>query len=100
MLPPSLTVSNFPLLTSDSSVTPSLIHVLSHILPTLSMLPLSLSVLNTTAFAPESKDETLSSGWLQLPKGSVCVITEGGVTEGVVSEHGSFVDPYPHCFVS
>lgn len=88
MLPPSLTISNFPLLTSDSSVIPSLIHVLSHILPTLSTLPLSLSVLNTTAFAPESKDENLSSGWLQLPKGSVCLITESGVTEGVVSEHG------------
>jgi hypothetical protein len=61
----------------------------------LSMLPLSLAILNTTAFAPESKDENLFSGWLQLPKGSVCVITEDMVTEGVVSERGSFVDLSP-----
>lgn len=88
MLPPSLTVSNFPLPPSNPTSVPSVIHVLSHILPTLSMLPLSLAVLNTTPFAPESKDENLFSGWLQLPKGSVCVVTEGGVTEGVVSEHG------------
>jgi hypothetical protein len=60
-----------------------------------SMLPLSLAILNTTAFAPESKGENLSSGWLQLPKGSACVITENMVTEGVVSEQGSFVDLSP-----
>lgn len=88
MLPPSLTISDFPPPTTNAIVVPSLVHVLSHIVPTLSMLPLSLSVLNTNTFAPESKDETLTSGWLQLPKGSVCVISEAGVTEGAVSEKG------------
>lgn len=94
ILPPSLTVSNFPALPSNANAVPSVVHVLSHILPTLSMLPLSLAVLNATPFTPESKDENLFSGWLQLPKGSVCVVTEGGVTEGVVSERGPFEGPY------
>ncbi|KAF9459336.1 mini-chromosome maintenance replisome factor-domain-containing protein [Collybia nuda] len=91
ILPLSLTLSYFPLpsLSSHSMVnTPSLLFVLSHLLPTLSVLPLSLHTLNTTSFSPESKKENLHSGWLQLPSGSICVVTEGGVTEGGILERG------------
>lgn len=71
---------------------PSLSHILSYIFPIVSTLPLSLHTLNTTAFAPESKNEDLHSGWLQLPFGSVCVVSEGGVTEGGVFERGLYLD--------
>jgi hypothetical protein len=96
ILPPSLTLSRFPSLTPDpdpktTAATPGLSHVLSHILPSLTTLPLSLHILNTTSFAPESKNEDLYSGWLQLPPGSVCVVTEGGVTEGGVFERGLYL---------
>ncbi|KAJ7582490.1 putative alanine racemase-domain-containing protein [Mycena floridula] len=84
ILPPSLIISQFP--TAGGS--PTLSAVLSQIFPLLSTLPLSLDTINKTSFAPESKDEDLHSGWLQMPKGSVCVITEGGVREGTVNERG------------
>jgi hypothetical protein len=62
--------------------------VLSYILPAVSTLPLSLDAINTTPFAPESKDEDLHSGWLQLPAGTVCIVTETGVQEGKIHERG------------
>jgi hypothetical protein len=62
--------------------------VLSQILPLLTTLPLSLETLNNKVLAPESKEEDLHSGWLQLPRGSVCIVTEGGVTEGTILERG------------
>jgi hypothetical protein len=52
------------------------------------MLPLSLDLLNKCRFVPESKDEDLHSGFLQVPSGSVMVVTECGVNEGVLSENG------------
>ncbi|KAJ7070358.1 putative alanine racemase-domain-containing protein [Mycena belliarum] len=87
LLPPSLTISQFPPPAAQSS-TPSLSTVLSHLLPTVVTLPLSLDVLNSSSFYPESKNEDLHSGRLQLPRGSVCVVTEGGVTEGGVFDRG------------
>lgn len=56
--------------------------MLSLILPRLVNLPLSLQFLNASAFAPESKDEDLHAGVLQLPKGTVLLATESGVSEG------------------
>ncbi|KAJ6606625.1 putative alanine racemase-domain-containing protein [Mycena vulgaris] len=87
LLPPSLTISKFPPPTSQSS-NPSLSTVLSHLLPIVATLPLSLEVLNSSPFSPESKNEDLHSGRLQLPRGSACVVTEGGVTEGGVFDRG------------
>ncbi|KAF7338574.1 Mini-chromosome maintenance complex-binding protein [Mycena venus] len=87
LLPPSLTLSRFPPPPSHSS-TPSLCTVLSHLLPVVVTLPLSLDILNTSPFAPESKHEELCSGWLQLPHGATCVVTEGGITEGGLVEKG------------
>ncbi|KAG6861875.1 hypothetical protein C0995_010581 [Termitomyces sp. Mi166 len=81
ILPLTLTVSRFPS-PKGPNTTPALAHTLSQILALLTTLPLSLETINNTAFVPESKDEDLHSGWLQLPKGSVCLVTEGGVTEG------------------
>ncbi|KAG5645036.1 hypothetical protein DXG03_007215 [Asterophora parasitica] len=90
ILPLTLTVSCFPSPspTATSTSTPALSHILTQIFPLVTTLPLSLSTLNTTSFAPESKNEDLHSGWLQLPRGTVCVVTEGGVSEGNVSERG------------
>lgn len=96
ILPPSLTLSRFPPPSPPSDVTmriktPTISSILSYILPTVSTLPLSLHTLNTTAFSPESRNEDLHSGWLQLPSGSICVVSEGGVTEGGVFERGLYL---------
>ncbi|KAF8185027.1 mini-chromosome maintenance replisome factor-domain-containing protein [Mycena galopus ATCC 62051] len=87
LLPPSLTLSRFPSPPSQSS-TPTLCTILSHLLPIVVTLPLSLDLLNTSPFAPESKDEELYSGRLQLPRGTTCIVTEGGITEGGLVEKG------------
>ncbi|KAJ6547200.1 putative alanine racemase-domain-containing protein [Mycena capillaripes] len=87
LLPPSLTISRFPP-PADQSSTPTLCTVLSHLLPIVVTLPLSLEVLNTSSFFPESKNEDLHSGRLQLPRGTTCVVTEGGITEGGVFDRG------------
>ncbi|KAJ6500365.1 mini-chromosome maintenance replisome factor-domain-containing protein [Mycena sanguinolenta] len=87
LLPLSLTLSKFPPPPSQSS-TPSICTVLSHLLPIAITLPLSLDLLNTSPFAPESKYEELCSGRLQLPHGTACVVTEGGITEGGLVEKG------------
>lgn len=63
--------------------------MLSHLLPMVSVLPVTLDAVNTTAFVPESKDEDLHSGWLQQPKGSLCVLSEVALDEGTVSEKGA-----------
>ncbi|KAG6816940.1 hypothetical protein H0H87_001455 [Tephrocybe sp. NHM501043] len=89
ILPLTLTLSRF-LSPKDTttSPTPALVHVLGQVFALLTTLPLSLKALNDTSFLPESKNEDLHSGWLQLPKGTVCLITESGVTEGKVTERG------------
>ncbi|KAJ7849081.1 mini-chromosome maintenance replisome factor-domain-containing protein [Mycena olivaceomarginata] len=57
--------------------------VLSHLLPIVVTLPLSLDLLNTSSFSPESKNEELCSGQLQLPRGTTCI---GGLVErGIVN---------------
>lgn len=99
LFPPSITLSQFPsppvpsltLESEDQSPVlpiPALSHVLSNILPLTRTLPLSLATLNKVPFSPESKDEDLHSGVLQLPQGSVLLITEGGVREGKLIERG------------
>lgn len=56
-------------------------------------LPLSLDVLNKGSFVPESKQEDLHSGFLQLSQGSTLLITEGGIQEGKLVEKGPHLPP-------
>ncbi|KAI0371789.1 hypothetical protein BV20DRAFT_965065 [Pilatotrama ljubarskyi] len=93
--PPSLTISRFPPplpvpSTSPSAPlpTPTLSAVLKLLLPLMHTLPLSLDTLNKSQFVPESRDEDLHAGVLQLPQGTVLLVTEGGVREGQLLERG------------
>ncbi|KAI0340694.1 hypothetical protein BDW22DRAFT_1486089 [Trametopsis cervina] len=99
ILPPTLTIARFPPPpssvdtqdTNPSSIStsaPALSYILSHLLPITRTLPLSLDVLNKSPFAPESKNEDLHSGALQLPQGSVLLVTEHGIQEGKLVERG------------
>lgn len=91
LLPPCITLSRFPSPPNHlPDATPALSHALSLILPQLVTLPLSLQLLNERSFAPESKEEDLHAGSLQLPKGTVLLITENGVSEGKLHEKGVF----------
>ena len=88
MYPLSLTISHFPSASNERTSTLALYHVLSQILPMVSVIPLSLNLLNDTSFYPESKEEDLHSGWLQHPRGSVIICTEGGIREGNIVQKG------------
>ncbi|KZP29893.1 hypothetical protein FIBSPDRAFT_946403 [Athelia psychrophila] len=87
ILPPSLTLARFPSPEASEAVA-TLSHVLGLLLPISTTVPLSLPLLNTSSFTPESKDEDLHSGYLQLPAGCVVLVTESGVAEGKVVEKG------------
>jgi len=67
---------------------PALCSVLLKLLPLFSVVHLSLEVLNNDRFVPESNGEDLSSGYLQVPVGSVMLLTETGVQEGNISDKG------------
>jgi hypothetical protein len=87
--PPSLTLAHFPSPASSSpSTLPSLSDVLSLLLPLHVTLPLSLDLLNSVRFAPESVNEDLHSGYLQLAHGTTMLMTEGGIQEGKLVERG------------
>ena len=51
-------------------------------------LPLSLDLLNSVPFSPESVNEDLHSGYLQLAHGTTMLMTEGGIQEGKLVERG------------
>ncbi|KAJ7716661.1 hypothetical protein DFH07DRAFT_862016 [Mycena maculata] len=104
LLPLSLTLSRFPSPAIEPSE-PRLALALSRLLPLLTYLPLSLDALNNTSFAPASKPtpspfnstseqweggaaDELHSGRLQLPRGSVLLISAHGMREGKVNERG------------
>lgn len=87
VLPPSLQLTRFPS-SKDGTPTPTICSVLSKLLPLFSVVQLSLEVLNNDRFVPESNGEDLSSGYLQVPIGSVMLLTETGVQEGNISEKG------------
>ncbi|KAL6309164.1 mini-chromosome maintenance replisome factor-domain-containing protein [Sparassis latifolia] len=99
LLPPSLTLAHFPAPPPSPSPStgdadegvlpnPTLSIVLALLLPLTHTLALSLPALNAGAFAPESKHEDLHAGALQLPQGTVLLVTEGGVREGQLVERG------------
>jgi len=87
ILPPSLQLTRFPSPKNGTS-TPALCPVLSTLLPLFSVMQLSLESLNNDRFIPESDGEDLSSGYLQIPNGSVMLLTETGIQEGNVVEKG------------
>lgn len=91
VLPLSLTIAGFPAPPENLDTKPALYHVLSQIFPLVSILPLTLDTLNNTPFCPESKDEDLHSGHLQLPKGTVLVLAEGAITEGGIFNKGIYI---------
>lgn len=66
----------------------TLSQILAQILALSLTIPLSLPLLNNASFAPESKEEDLHSGYLQLPTGCTALVTESGVAEGKVTEKG------------
>jgi hypothetical protein len=85
-----LTISHFPP-PVDRSAIPTLSFVLSQILPLSSLLTLSLHQLNHANFTPESKEEDLHSGVMQVPAGSTFLVTESQVEEGKLEEKGDFL---------
>ncbi|KIO13168.1 hypothetical protein M404DRAFT_992747 [Pisolithus tinctorius Marx 270] len=86
-LPPSLTISHFPP-PPQPNMLPTLSHALSELLQKYTPIPLSLELLNTRSFTPESREEDLHSGYLQLPAGTTVLLTESAVFEGKVAEKG------------
>lgn len=91
ILPPSLALTRFPAPVQCASVlssSPTIAYILSLILPLSLVLPLSLPLINNSIFTPESKNEDLHAGYLQLPAGCTVLVTESGVLEGKVVEQG------------
>lgn len=86
-LPPSLTLSRFPPPPHPNTL-PTLSYALSELLRTYTPVPLSLELLNTKSFTPESREEDLHSGYLQLPAGTTILLTESALREGKVTEKG------------
>ena len=91
LFPPSLALSSFPRPSSTIGI-PSLHVVLSEVLPLCSLVPLSLHFLNGESFEPESKEEDLHAGVLQVPPGTTIIVTEGGIKEGELVEKGRGFD--------
>jgi len=87
LLPPSLTISRFPQ-PSSPELLPTLSHVLAEFLPQYLPISLSLDLLNKIPFLPESKEEDLHSGYLQLPFGTTLLLTESALQEGKLLEKG------------
>ncbi|CCM03825.1 uncharacterized protein FIBRA_05974 [Fibroporia radiculosa] len=95
LLPPSLTITHFPqpppipstIITPREPI-PTLSLLLQYLIPLTRTLPLSLNILNKKLLAPESKDEDLHAGALQLPQGTFLLVTESGIKEGKLTEQG------------
>lgn len=68
---------------------PTLSHILTEILPLHFFLALTLDILNTVNFEPESKDEEMQSGVLQLPEHSLIIMSENTISEGKLEEKGN-----------
>ncbi|KAF8718540.1 hypothetical protein AX14_011788, partial [Amanita brunnescens Koide BX004] len=84
IFPPTITLSHFPSSQSPPSV-PIISHALALIFPLLTTIPISLHTLNETCFFPRSDDEDLHSGWLQLPRATLCIVVEAGISEGEIN---------------
>lgn len=87
LLPISLTLSHFAR-SKTTEKNPLLTYALSQIFPITYLLHLSLNLLNSARFEPESENEDLHSGVLQLPSGTILLVTDCEVTEGQLLERG------------
>lgn len=67
---------------------PTISLALSELLPLYFLLPLTLNILNERSFLPESKDEDLHAGVLQVPDDATFLVTETGIVEGNLVEKG------------
>ncbi|EJD05672.1 uncharacterized protein FOMMEDRAFT_78038 [Fomitiporia mediterranea MF3/22] len=86
LFPLSVTLSELP--KPDAEDIPAISHVLSELLSLYFLLPLSLKLLNERSFVPESKDEDLHAGILQVPSDTTIVVTETGIAEGSLAQKG------------
>jgi len=87
IFPPSLTLSRFVAPKLPTAI-PTLSYVLAELLPISLTLPLSLDTLNQENFIPESRQEDLHSGFLQVAPGTSILVTEGGICVGNLVEKG------------
>lgn len=64
--------------------------LISSIVPRLSLIELSIPLLNNVhmRMAPRSRDETLDSGALQLSKGTTVLVDLRGINEGRLEDAG------------
>ncbi|KIM33578.1 hypothetical protein M408DRAFT_326263 [Serendipita vermifera MAFF 305830] len=88
ILPLSLAISSFPDAPQGADPTPAIIWLLKEILPTVTVVPLTLDTINGKSFAPHSTDEDLHAGLLQQASGTTAIVTETGIKEGKVTESG------------
>lgn len=89
LLPLSLALTSTPKPSDAAPATPTLAHILALLLPLNAYLPLSLDYLNRHSFEPESKDEDLHAGTLQLPPRTVVLVSDHGMEEGRLDQKGS-----------
>lgn len=93
--PLHIALSNFPVPPADirSPRDATLCHSLRLIVPRYAYHSLDLDSVNKASFVPESKNEDLHAGVLQVPDSTVLLMTEFGINEGRVGEKGMFVAP-------
>ena len=82
----SITLSQFTKPTAGDI--PAISLVLGELLPLYLLLPLTLDLLNERNFLPESRDEDLHAGVLQVPEDTTILVTETGIVEGKLLEKG------------
>jgi hypothetical protein len=75
---------------ADNTTTNELSDILTSLLPLFHSFALTIPFLNDSSsrFYPESKDETLESGLLQLVSGTHLLVDERGMTEGNLGDRG------------
>ena len=80
---------NLVLTSSMSTTLPSaLLAILNILLPRIARLDLSIAELNSSTYAPQSRDENLASGMLQLPEETTLFIDETAMGEGTLKDRG------------
>lgn len=86
LFPPSLTLSRFPKAQSNAPI--ALTHVLRALLPLFVNVTLSLSLINRHPFTPQSREDRLHSGLLQLPARTTVLLSDMEMAEGTIEETG------------
>lgn len=79
-----------------SRVVNKLQKVLEQLLPRLVKLDFNIAELNKVKYLPESKDENLISGVLQLPQGTTVLVDESRMGEGNLQDRGESMCQQEH----